>query len=603
MKAPRKKWIGLLTIAWVTGFASCAPLSDAEQAELLKKAADWEVPQPTAQARLVKIESGSRNGQDVCVLGFVEPGAVEKAMTGLDWHDLSRGVKFADAKAPLDLNDVICGGWFAASQETNLGLVTGIQLLRRDQRADGLKLIEKSLEEEAGHHRSPFRIPPGEAAVLTLARSCLADVINDITSDKPDYPHLLKRLQRLLADQPSLKTEATDWAVTALEATVAHPPAKPGSIEAMIDDYLLSGGVHGAMQFHGERSAAETALILKGFEAVPAILAQLDSKRVTNHLMQGFNNFSSYPMQADAVLQDYLRRLANDEFGSNWLDRQKGGTPGRKAVEAWWQKARETGERDYVAENLLRPDKDSDKKGAYTISDELLIIAADRYSECLPGIYRKLLASPTSSYDVAAAIAASKVITAPEKEALFTKAVTQGRDGHRNPALAHLLDLDPAKNEARLIQLLDRCPKTSKQAYWLDQDPALARFVSKSVNPAVWEALHRTLGRVDLGMRMEMIDALSPPRDAPPAVLASYFKIYDDFGKDPTVRNTADSPKFDGPGAGFPHDRIRMKDFIHREFASWLELDVEAPGDGATLKAWDRYRAKVKPAIEAARPR
>ena len=366
----------------------------------------------------------------------------------------------------------------------------------------------------------------------------------------------------------------------------------------MIDDYLMSGGVHGAMRFHDERSAAEAALILKGFEAVPAILAQLDSKRVTNHLMQGFNNFSSYPMQADAVLQDYLRRLANSEFGSNWLDRQKGGAPGRKAVEAWWEKARETGERDYVAENLLRPDPHSEEKGAYTISDELLIIAADRYPECLPGIYRKLLASPTSSHGVAGAIAASKVITGPEKEALFAKAVTQGRDGHRNPALAHLLKLDPAKNEARLIHLLDRCPKTSKQAYWLDQDPALARFVSKSVNPAVWEALHRTLGRVDLGMRMEMIDALDPSRDAPPAILAAYFKIYDDFGQDPTVRYTSASPKFDGPGAGFPHDRIRMMDFIHQEFASWLELDVESPEDGATLKDWDRYRAKVKPGIK-----
>ena len=80
----------MLAAAWVTGSVSCAPLSDAEKSELLKKAADWEVPQPSEKARLVKIESGSRNGQDVCVLGFVEPGAVEKAMTGLDWHDLWR---------------------------------------------------------------------------------------------------------------------------------------------------------------------------------------------------------------------------------------------------------------------------------------------------------------------------------------------------------------------------------------------------------------------------------------------------------------------------------------------------------------------------------
>jgi len=54
----------------------------------------------------------------------------------------------------------------------------------------------------------------------------------------------------------------------------------------MIDDYLLAGCIHGAMSYRpGGPPTAERVLTLKGFEAVPAMMKQLGSKRMTNHIL------------------------------------------------------------------------------------------------------------------------------------------------------------------------------------------------------------------------------------------------------------------------------------------------------------------------------
>ena len=49
--------------------------------------------------------------------------------------------------------------------------------------------------------------------------------------------------------------------------------------------------------------------------------------------------------------------------------------------------------------------------------------------------------------------------------------------------------------------------------------------------------------------------------------------IYDRYRNDATVRDVSSSDKFSGPGAGFPHDRIELRDFIACHWAGWLKLN------------------------------
>ena len=79
---------------------------------------------------------------------------------------------------------------------------------------------------------------------------------------------------------------------------------------------------------------------------------------------------------------------------------------------------------------------------------------------------------------------------------------------------------------------------------------------------------------------MEFIEQLDPPRDAPAEILQSFQRIYDRYFNDTTVRDVSSSDKFSGPGAGFPHDRIELRDFIACHWARWLKLNVTLPEPG-----------------------
>ena len=88
---------------------------------------------------------------------------------------------------------------------------------------------------------------------------------------------------------------------------------------------------------------------------------------------------------------------------------------------------------------------------------------------------------------------------------------------------------------------------------------------------------------------MELIEHLDPPHDAPPEILQSFQDIYDRYRNDTTVRDISSSNKFSGPGAGFPHDRIELRDFIDCHWAEWLKLDATFPERSATPAQWKAF--------------
>ncbi len=577
--------------------AVAEPLAPEVQRELLEKAARWHVPQPHADSKMLKIWVFQSGTKDKFALGFVEPGKPDQALVGFDHWDTTQRVEIKPIADParLSLDDVTPTSPFSEVHGINFGLITGIQLLRRGEKELGGKLINQALQADAGHARSPFYSPANEAPVLMLARSCFAAALNEITSSKPDFPEIKQRIERLAADRPELKTEALQAVLEALQATVAHQPAPAGSIERVIDDYLLSGGTNGVQNFIGdEASAADRALILKGFEAVPALLKQRHSPRLTNHLMPGFNNFVSHPMTAGQVIDAYLQRLANNEFDSNWLRRQVGETAEDEIVLQWWKEASAMGEQAYVKQYTVTVDEEKHA----SLSDELLLLAEERYPALLPEFCRRFLPTPTPSWPAFEALMRSDTFTRDQKRQLLEEAIATNHDAHRNSALDLLQTLDPTLADKRLLKLLKEATPAPQGDYWTDQDANLSRYVSDSSDLEVWREFLALLDRADLGMRMELIDNLHPPHDAPPEILRLYHGIYVRFRDDQTVRDESASDKFSGPGAGFPHTRIEMRNFIHTHWGDWLKLERKSPKEDATAAEWKTYRTAVSMAIQ-----
>ncbi len=595
----------LAVLAGVSAHGTNAePLTKKARQELLERANDWAVPQPKPAATLIKIKVFESDDTQFYALGFVEPEHLERALVGFDHWDVnskdSNDVNSKDSKDVPDLNrlslaDIAASSPFDPPHGVNFGLLTGLQLIRRGNEELGVALIEKALARESGHHMSPFFSPGNEPPVLMLARSCLAAAVNEITSSKPDFPNIKLRVERLLTEEPKLRNAATAQLVESLKANVEHQIAADGTIERTIDDYLLGGGTTGAMSFHaGESSTAERALILKGFAAVPALLSQRHSICFTNHLMRGSNNFPSFPMTAGQVVDGYLQRLANNEFQSNWLERQKGYAPEDDAVLAWWKGASELGEKAYVVKHTV----DVDAEGRSRLSSELLLLARERYPLLLESFYQTLLKTSYSSWPVVDAFMQSDVFSREQKIELLKAGVATNNEAHRNWALSRLRELDKTLADESLLAILKQAPTTAQEKYWTDQDANLGRLVSQSADLKVWQAFHSLIDRADLGMRMELIHHLFPPHDVSSEILRSFNEVFVRFHTDETVRDVSTGKKFSGPGAGFPHDRISMRDFVHEHWAQWLKLDIDAPQQDAAPKEWKAFRDAVDAALQ-----
>ena len=245
-------------------------ISAKELKALLQKADDWDVPQPSPNAKLLKVWAFRRGGeQDIFALGFNEEENANYALVGFDHWEFGNGIETQVVEDPerVSLDDVTPVSPFSEAHGVNFGLVTGIQLLRAGNEKTGRALIRKSNGEEAGHPRSAFRSPAGESAVLTLARACLADALNQITSKKPDFEKIKRRIEMLLREQPEIQSKATDWVMKGLAASVDHKPSPAGSPGVIIDAYLLSGAIiDGLIMDAEEFSESERVVILKGFE-------------------------------------------------------------------------------------------------------------------------------------------------------------------------------------------------------------------------------------------------------------------------------------------------------------------------------------------------
>ena len=368
----------VLLLLLISSFASALEVD-----KLLKLAEKWEVPQPHKNSKVVKIwaySSGNKSSDDYYLLEFVEPTNSTRALVGFELKsDEYNNERWKDFDGSLA--DVVGVDTFGPVHGVNEGLITGIQLIRHGQKEIGIKLIEKSLKEDAGHAHSPFHIAANLTAKESLARSCLSASLNEITTEKPDFKKIKQKLELRIKDNPKLKSKATDFYLEALTANVNHAAPAKGSIEEVVENYLMSGGSQGLLNGNVKKANAEKILTLKGFKAIPTLLNYLDDKRMTNHLMVGFNNFVSHPMSANRVVNNYLQAFTNNEMGSNWLERQKGILSDRERITQWWKTASALGEKKYVEKYTLVSSKDG-----LQLSSALLMLAVDRYPELIPSI-------------------------------------------------------------------------------------------------------------------------------------------------------------------------------------------------------------------------
>ena len=135
------------------------------------------------------------------------------------------------------------------------------------------------------------------------------------------------------------------------------------------------------------------------------------------------------------------------------------------------------------------------------------------------------------------------------------------------------------------MKILDSLPVTPDEPYWHTVG-AFATLVAMSRSHDAWNALARAAKRVDLGTRMEFMNAMNScgVTDTPLAPRVAFLR---GFLNDTTVRGITTNPqKHDG------YDRIVVGDFAALGLA--LLLDVSADDDPSWSRAdWDSLRKRV----------
>jgi hypothetical protein len=564
-------------------------------ADLLAEYKGLGLPLPPAKARLVRYESGGGG----IVNGRVQPTTYSLAF------ELQPGTKEAgpllleggsEWRPRWDPKAVEVKPEAAAANGVDLGsdtaLTLAIQCHARGWDALAQALLARGQPEEGK------ATPTGR--LVNLAWDYWVERLTHPTAERAP---VAKRMKALMERDPALDTEHHRGLLKSLELALVPGKGKPGSVEALIDalvDYHADTGTMGAY----EPGDAYWRIAEKGFDAVPALIAALGDDRLTRSMMVGFNNFRSWNLRVGDVAGDLLEGLAGEELdrgaggksvGGGWLRRQQGYRVTPEAAKAWWAKTEKVGEEPYVLDKVLPPVA-PEGRTLWPRPLPLRLFVA-KYPNRLPELYRTVLDKrpDVQSWPLAEAVTKSS-LPAKDKLALFEVAGRHKDLDHRLPALRALKGLDAKRFDALLLATVEGLPKDVTEDYWKCREAAVARLAVASDDPKVWAALEAAIRRAAFGLRMELLHHLVDRNE--PRRRGDRLRLLAAHLDDAEVRDRSADKRFDGPGAGFPYDRITAGDAIAADLASMVGVEVPTKLD-RTPTEWAELREKVRTAVKA----
>lgn len=465
-----------------------------------------------------------------------------------------------------------------------------VQLAARGEMDTAKQVLDRFSEDGWFEHETlpeVYRVPR-----LMLAQLLSEDLWDRITQKPMSWPDTLDRIKALFAEYPEMLNDEWRGLMADLTTTLkAKPPAR-GSVEALLLDWSVRPDA-GVPAFHvlmgaggltGPNAPARE-IVLRGFDAVPDLIALLDDQRVTAHMSPSFNRIPASIRRVGDLAWTVLEEMTAWQVRPTAEDE-----PLTVTWRAWWEKARVQGERDYFTSIVFK------------LKDGRIIDVAAAPAHILarkhPGVMAELCerfsdqaAPEMSSHYLAAAVAAAKLSKA-DRVKLLAALAGRGTAHHRIGALAALGKIDEPACVAILIPLLDKVARDTDGRYWCCPEAGLTHVVMGLQSDAVWRAHLRAVKRAGVGLRMEMLAPLSnlyietPTRARRLTTLAAFLD-------DEAVRDTATDPeKFESAAAArFP--RIAVRDFAAMQIGCILGLP-ETPDPAWDDERWVEYRRLVR---------
>lgn len=394
----------------------------------------------------------------------------------------------------------------------------------------------------------------------------------------------------LFDEFPDLKTEERRELLTDLTSTLNAKSPEADSVEALLLDWAgrpTESGYFGLFRdgYMDEKDSPARRILLRGFDAVPGLLALLGDRRVTVHERPAFMNAEAHVRRVGELAEYLLCEIAGD--GAPSLP----DGPDPKAWKAWWEMARQGKEQEYFAASVFS----KNGKSITRVHEMVARIIAHKWPELLPGLceqYSKSGDPDTAPFGLAEALAASRLPKA-ERINVLAKFAQRGSLAHRRWVLQVLANLDADRCAKILGPLLDKIPKDAEGEYWKCPDAYFTQVVVKLDDAAIWREYLRVVKRSSVGLRLEMLSQLNykhlgtKTRLRRIAFLAAFLN-------DQTIRDASQNPqKFSGPFAAFNFQKISVRDFAAMQIASMLDINADPDCDWNEIE-WAKLRNAVR---------
>lgn len=353
-----------------------------------------------------------------------------------------------------------------------------------------------------------------------------------------------RRLKALVQADPRFQTAENRALVRDLELTLAPRTSKPGTVEALIDDLTEDPGSWFPQNTWRVRPWWDEPLpdglywkiVEKGFDAVPALLAHLDDRRLTRDEWPDGRTRQWHKTRVFSVVGELLEQLSGGA-----LHRRETGMVDPDAAREWWAKAQKLGEERWVLDRVLTsPYDDESYVGPNYV---LLRVARVKYPGRLPAVYRAAFRKPEPEVSAAVALEllASRV---PRKQIaeVFLEGTADKDPEHRETALAGLARTDPAAFRPIFLRTMEGVTAdTTVEALESDVAPAIRVMTRYIADRDCWGAVLAAVRRAP-NLWLELLGAVSTPdepgeEDAARVERLRFWLIFLDYPADRIAPN------------------------------------------------------------------
>lgn len=406
---------------------------------------------------------------------------------------------------------------------------------------------------------------------------------NQLFEETTNRSELFKVLKRVTEEFDSLNQSQREL-VSRLAATLQPSKAEPGTSEALIDAltelyagrYWRSGGLA------VEPSDNDLALLLCGFDAVPAMLDHANDERLTRSYSNPLYGGPVQLVSVGDVVVSVLAELACQRFDSDYDAKSGRWLYPVDRIRKWWETAKQTDEEQYLLDHLSG-------------SSQLARVLGAKYPKALGKHFAALIEHPPDdlNYRLPMFLAGSKLPDA-EKIRLLKLGANSESTRLRLPSLEHLKPLDHEAFASQLVKLLEALEPNDQTEWWGSRlVHSYAHLVFDTTDQRLWDALTLTTEQQNVDARMKILECVNHRHGAGEnhnqrIAFAAHF-LSDDAERWRANREYLPAQEW---------SMIRVGQFAAMQIGKLLKLRTE-PEPAWSTERWNKFKAEVREVLEA----